>query len=455
MYDLIIIGAGPGGYVAAIKAGQLGAKVAVIEKEEVGGVCLNHGCIPTKTLLKNAKLYADLLKASEFGIKVDGKISVDFPQMISRKNSVVKQLTNGVSYLLKKNKVDVIKGEGLVLSAHEVKVGETVYQTKKLILATGSSPILPPIPGVKETYANKTLVTSRELLNIQTVPNRLTIVGGGVIGVEFATVFALLGSKVTIIEKLPHILPNIDESVRTAYTKELVKLGIDVIVSGEVSNISDKEVTYKLRDAVNKVSTDLTLMAVGTRANSRGLEVLNLQLDRGNIVTNEYLETSVKDVYAIGDLNGKMMLAHTASHEAIIAVHHALGKHSEKMDYTKIPQAIYGLPEVACVGLTEAEARAKGLQVKTSTFPLSASGKALADHDQTGFIKLIIDEKYGEIIGAHILANHATELISELVLALNLETTVDDLVNIIHPHPTIAESIGEAALGLKDKAIHI
>lgn len=454
MYDLIIIGAGPGGYVAAIKAGQLGAKVLLIEKEEVGGVCLNHGCIPTKTLLKNAKLYYDFLHASDFGITVNGEITFDFAKMVSRKDKVVKELTNGVNYLLKKNKVELVTGEAIVEASNVVRVGDELYKTKKLILATGSSPILPPIKGVEESYKSGSLVTSRELLGLTNIPQNFVIVGGGVIGVEFATIFALLGSKVTIIEKLPFILPLVDHDIRKAYVKELMTLGITVITDAEVTEVNEKEVTYKQGDKEKKTLTNLTLMAVGTRANSSAFTKLGLAFNGPNIVTNEYLETSLPGVYAIGDLNGKMMLAHTASHEAFVAVQHALGQDVSAMDYTKIPQAIYGLPEIASVGLTEEEAKKKGLTFKTSIFPFSASGKALADNDKRGFIKLVVTEQYNEIVGAHIIGNQATEMISELVLALNLEATTDELIKMIHPHPTLAETVGEAALLVNGKAIH-
>lgn len=455
MYDVVVLGAGPGGYVAAIKAAQLGAKVAIIEKETVGGICLNHGCIPTKTMLKSAKVFKTVTHASDFGVEVNGEVSANLAKMVERKNNVVKQLTSGVSFLLKKNKVDIISGYGEVLNAHEIQVGKEVIKTKKLIIATGGTPVLPPIDGVKDAFSKGTLVTSRELLNVTTQPKNLVIVGGGVIGVEFATVFASLGTKVTILEMMPTILPMIDEDVTKAYTKALRDLGVDVLTSAQVTAVSEKYVSYTLNDQKKTVTSDLVLMAVGTRANSGGLEKLNLKMDRANIVTNEYLETSVKDVYAIGDVNGKYMLAHVASHEGIIAVSHALGKKVLPMDYTKIPQAIYGQPEIASVGLTEKEAKAKGLAYKISTFPLAASGKALADGEKEGFIKLIVDQKYNELLGAHIYAYQATELISELVLGLNLEVTAEELAHAIHPHPSLSEIVMEASLGALDKPIHI
>lgn len=455
MYDILVLGAGPGGYVAAIKAAQLGAKVAIIEKEKVGGICLNHGCIPTKTLLKSAKVYQSVLHADVFGVEVEGKVSVSLEKMIARKNKVVTQLTNGVSYLLKKNKVEIIIGVGEVIDAHKVKVGEVFYETKKLIIATGGSPFIPPLDGVKEGFSKGYVVTSRELLNVTTIPSHLVIVGGGVIGVEFATVFASLGSKVTIIEMMDRILPMIDKDITTAYTKSLRDLGVDVITSGKVTKISEKYVTYTLNDENRTVTSDLVLLAVGTKANSSGLERLNLKMDRANIVTDEYLRTSIEDVYAIGDVNGKYMLAHVASHEGIIASSHALGRDVIAMDYTKIPQAIYGSPEIASVGLTEDEVKSKNIAYKVSTFPLSASGKALADSEKDGFVKLIVSEPHNELLGAHIFAYHATELISELVLGLNLEVTAEELASSIHPHPSLSEIIMEASLGAEHKPIHI
>lgn len=451
-YDITILGAGPGGYVAAIKAAQLGAKVALIEKDVVGGICLNHGCIPTKTLLKNVKVYKTIKEAATFGVNVIGEVSVDWTKMVARKNKVVKQLTGGVGFLLKKNKVDVFQGVGEVMSSHEIKVNDQIIQTKKLIIATGSSAIVPPIPGVKESYEAGFVLTSKELLNIDKIPEKLVIVGGGVIGVEFATIFSSVGSKVTIVEKMPTILPMIDEEVRSAYAKNLIKSGIEIITGAEVNQISNKEVHYVLDGKNNVLSTDVVLMSVGTRANSKGLEKLNLTMDRSNIQTDEFLRTNVPDVYAIGDVNGKYMLAHVASHEGIIAVEHALGLSPKPMNYNLIPQAIYGSPEIASVGLTEKEAKEKGIDYRISSFPLQASGKALADNEKEGFVKLIFNKKYNELIGAHIYAYQATELITELTLGLKLEVTAEEIANTIHPHPTLSEIILEASL---DKPIHI
>lgn len=453
MYDVVIIGGGPGGYVAAIKAGQLGAKVALIEKEVVGGICLNHGCIPTKALIKSAKVYETLKKSTDFGVKAEN-ITFDWNKIVERKNTIVNQLTNGVSFLLKKNKVEVIQGYGEIVNKNQVKVDNKILDTKNIIIATGSSAIMPPIPGAQEAFDNKILVTSKELLKIDKFPKSLTIVGGGVIGIEFASIFSTLGSKVTIIEKLPTILANMDEEIQVAYTKKLKKDGINILTDAAVTKINKNITTYELNGKEETVNSEVILMAVGTRANSVAFDHLKLNKDRANIVTNEYLQTSIPNIYAIGDVNGKYMLAHVASHEGIIAVEHMLNKQTQPMDYTKIPACVYGSPEIASIGLTEQEAKERNLKYKVSKVPLAAIGKALADGEKEGFIKLIVDEKYLEIIGVHIYAYQATELISEYSLAMIAEATAYELSQAIHPHPTLSELTLEAALGAIDKPIH-
>lgn len=454
-YDIIVVGGGPGGYVAAIRAGQLGAKVALVEKENVGGICLNHGCIPTKTFLKSAKVYQTLKHANDYGVTTDGNISFDWSKVVARKDGVVKQLTGGVAFLLKKNGVDVYKGFGDIRSANEVIVNGESLKTKNVIIATGASAIIPPIPGVEEAYKKGIVVTSKELLNIKQYPKSILIVGGGVIGVEFATVFNSFGSKVTIIEKMEKILPTMDDEIQDAYTKTLKRSGIEVLTGAEVKSVSDHKLTYELKGQSVTVEGDLILMAVGTRANSKGLEHLGLEMDRANIKTNEYLQTNVPGIYAIGDVNGKYMLAHVASHEGMVAVNHILKKGHAKMSYDKIPSCIYGQPEIAAIGLTEREAKAKGLDYKVSKVPLAAVGKSLADGEKVGFIKLIVDNKYKEVLGAHIYAYNATELISEYSVAMEAEATAYEIAAAIHPHPTLSELSLEAALGAIDKPIHI
>jgi len=454
-YDVLVLGGGPGGYVAAIKAAQLGGKVALIEKEVVGGICLNHGCIPTKTLLKNAKVYKTIKHASEYGVVLGSDVSFDWSLMLKRKDSVVKRLTTGVSGLLKKNGVDVISGWGKVLSKNQVEVNGEVIETKNLILATGASPIVPPIPGLKDAYEKEIAVTSRELLRIKEAPKKLVIIGGGVIGIEFATIFSSLGSDVTIIEKLDGILPMMDDDIRNQYQKILKREGIKIYVNAEVKSVKDHEVTYQLEGKDETIAADTILVSVGMRPNSAGLEVLNLKMDRAAVVTDEHLETSVKGVYAIGDLNGKYMLAHVASAEGIVAAEYIMSKKDASMRYDRVPNAVYGSPEVASVGMTEKEVKEKGLAYKVSTFPLQASGKALADNEKDGFVKLIVSEKYKEILGAHILSYGASDLIAELGVTMTLEGTAHEIAHTIHPHPTLSEIIMEAAHGAVDKPIHM
>ena len=454
-YDIVIVGGGPGGYVAAIKAAQYGAKVALVEKEVVGGICLNHGCIPTKTYLKSAKVYKTVLKSKDFGVTTSGEVGFDWSKILSRKNGVVKQLTTGVAFLLKKNGVDVYYGFGEVKSANEVVVNNESLKTKNVIIATGSSAVVPPIPGVKEAYEKGIVVTSRELLNVKDYPKSIVIVGGGVIGVEFATVFNSFGSKVTVIEMMDGILPTMDDEIRTAYAKTLKRDGIEILTKAEVKKVDDHKVTYSLDGKETTIEGDLILMSVGTRANSKGLEHLGLEMDRANIKTNDYLQTNVPGIYAIGDVNGKFMLAHVAEHEGITAVQHILKKGHAKMNYDQIPSAIYGFPEIAAIGLTEKEAKARGLDYKVSKVPIAAIGKAVADGEKEGFVKLIVDNKYLEVIGAHIYAYNATELISEYSVAMVSEATAHEIAHAIHPHPTLSELTKEAAHGAIDKAIHI
>jgi len=453
-YDIIVLGGGPGGYVSAIKAAQLDLKVALLEKEVVGGICLNHGCIPTKTLLKNAKVYKTVKHALDYGVVVDGNIAFDWNLMLKRKKIVVKKLTMGVAGLLKKNGVEIISGIGKVLSAGQVEVNGEILETKHLVLATGASPIIPPILGLKEAFEQKIAVTSRELLQIENVPKTLAIIGGGVIGVEFATIFSSLGSKVTIIEKLDGILPMMDDDVRTAYTKILRKDGIEIFTDAELKAVNGNEVTYILDGKESKVVADTILVSVGMRPNSEGLEALNLKMNESAIETNEYMQTSTPNVYAIGDVNGKYMLAHVASAEGLVATQHIAGMPAS-MRYDRIPNAVYGSPEIATIGLTEKEVIEKKLAYKVSTFPLMASGKAMADNEKDGFIKLIVSEKYKEILGAHIFSYNASDLIAELGVTMELEGTAYEIAHTIHPHPTLSEIVMEAAHGAIGKPINM
>jgi len=455
-FDILIIGGGPGGYVAAIKAAQMGAKVGLIEKEAIGGVCLNWGCIPTKALLKSAKVYKMMKHSLSYGITIDdpNTIKASLPLMMKRKDDVVKKLTGGVKMLLKKNGVTVFDGFAEVMDAHAVKVNNQTLSAKHLILATGASPIIPPIVGVKEALEENILLTSKEILSLNEIPQSLVIIGGGVIGVEFATLFSAIGTQVTIIERLSGILMSVDEEIQSAYTKILKKDKINLITEASVVGINKHQVTYEKEGIQHTIDTDKILMSVGMKANTKGLENLRLEMNQSSVKINDHMETSVKGVYAIGDLNGKMMLAHVASAQGIIAVENIMGK-SNKMNYRRVPAGIYGSPEIAYVGYTEQELKKEGISYKVSKFPLSANGKALAEGESEGFVKVLIDPTYGEILGMHILAQNATDIIAEAVVTMELEGTVHEVAKSIHPHPTLSEIMMEVAHGAIDKAIHI
>ena len=454
-FDIVIVGGGPGGYVAAIKAGQLGYKVAVIERENVGGVCLNWGCIPTKTLLKSAKVFEQFKHAKDYGIDVKpDSFSANFPDMVKRKDSVVRRLTGGVAALLKKNGATLIKGFGEVLDANHVKVGEETIEAKFIILATGASVIMPPIPGLQEGFDAGFVLTSKEILDLKTLPSSLVIVGGGVIGLEFATIFNSLGTKVTVIEKQPTILTSIDEEIRGLFFKKITKDGVQIITNATVSSLGQGTVAYDVDGKTTEIKVDKVLMAVGMKPNTKSFASLNLAMEKAGVQVNEHMQTSVSNVYAIGDVTGKFMLAHVASHAGLIAIDHIHG-HDAKMDYRTIPSGIYTFPEIAMVGLTEQDAKAQGIDYKVSTFPVMANGKAMGENEKDGLVKIIVSKPYNEIIGVHIMASSATEMITEATLAINLEATAEELVNTIHPHPTLAEMIMEAAHGIIDKPIHI
>jgi dihydrolipoamide dehydrogenase len=454
-FDIVIVGGGPGGYVAAIKAGQLGYKVAVIERDNVGGVCLNWGCIPTKTLLKSAKVFEQFKHAKDYGIDVKpDSFSANFPDMVKRKDSVVRRLTGGVAALLKKNGATLIKGFGEVVDANHVKVGEETIEAKFIILATGASVIMPPIPGLQEGFDAGFVLTSKEILDLKTLPSSLVIVGGGVIGLEFATIFSSLGTKVTVIEKQPTILSSVDEEIRGLFFKKISKDGVQIFTNSTVTSIGQGMVTYEIDGKSTELKIDKVLMAVGMKPNTKSFASLNLAMEKAGVQVNEHMQTSVSNVYAIGDVTGKFMLAHVASHAGLIAIDHLHGGDA-KMDYRSIPSGIYTFPEIAMVGLTEQDAKAQGIDYKVSTFPVMANGKAMGENEKDGLVKIIVSKPYNEIIGVHIMASSATEMITEATLAINLEATAEELVNTIHPHPTLAEMIMEAAHGIIDKPIHI
>ncbi|MBN2540220.1 MAG: dihydrolipoyl dehydrogenase [Bacilli bacterium] len=454
-YDVIVLGSGPGGYVAAIKAGQNNLKVALIEKEAIGGVCLNWGCIPTKALLKSAKVYQQFLHAKDYGLVVDkANIGFDWKAITTRKNTIVKRLTGGVGMLLKKNNVDVYEGYGEVLSPTKVKVNEETLETKHLILSTGASPIVPPIPGLEDGYRNNFVLTSKEMLDIESVPEKLVIIGGGVIGIEFATIFNSFGSEVTIIEREKQVLLGVDDDARDLMMKTLKKNKVNVLTGATVTEIKKDGVVYTTNDGSKTVPASKVLLSVGMKANSKSFEKLNLQAKRGFVQVDDQMKTSQSNVYAIGDVNGKMLLAHVASHQGIVAVEDILGK-QESINYEQIPSAIFSFPEIAQIGLTEAVAKERGLDINVSKFPLQANGKSLSAGDREGFIKMITTKPYNEIIGVHIVSENASDLISEALMTMKLEGTADEIAHAVHPHPTVSEIFHEAALGIIDKPIHI
>ena len=454
-YDIIILGGGPGGYVAAIKGAQLGFKVALIEKDTVGGVCLNEGCIPTKTLLKSAKVLRLLKNSTAYGIKVDTEsIQYDWQAVLSRKSKVVKTLTEGVKGLLKKNGVTLISGYGEVIDSNTVKVNTEVFQTKYLILATGASPIVPPIKGLSEGLESKYVLTYKGLLDYPNVPKSLIIIGGGVIGVEFAQLFSSFGTKVTILEKEKQILSTLDDEVRSTYQRFLKKDGIEIFTKALVTEVSKNQVTYTYGDESKTIESEVVLLSAGMKPNVSAFKSLNLTSTKQGIEVNEQLRTNIPNVYAIGDVTGNMMLAHAASAAGIVAVESISGKAS-KFSFSEVPAAIYGFPEIASIGKTEQNLKANNIAYKSSKFPLLANGRSLAEGSTDGFVKLLFNPDNGEILGAHILASNASDLIAEVIVAMKSEATVAEIANAIHLHPSVSESVMEAAIGAVFKPIHI
>lgn len=461
-YDIIVIGSGPGGYVAAIRAAQLGFKTAIIEKENLGGICLNWGCIPTKALLKSAHVFKYLQKAEDYGLNKVEKPSFNFSKVTQRSRGVAAKMSGGVSFLMKKNKIDVIMGTAKIQKDKKVSVTDkdgkaTEYSANHIIIATGArSRELPNLPqdGVK-------VIGYRQALNLPEQPKSMIVVGSGAIGIEFADFYNTMGTKVTVVEFMPTILPVEDEDSSKHVEKSLKKAGVEIMTNASVESLDTSgngvRATVKTDKGNVVLEADIVLSAVGIASNieGQGFEEVGILTDKGKVLVNEWYETSVPGYYAIGDILPTQALAHVASAEGITCVEKIKGLHVEKIDYGNIPGCTYCHPEVASVGLTEKQAKEKGYELKVGKFPFSASGKANANGDTDGFIKLIFDAKYGELLGGHMVGDGVTDMIAELVVARRLETTGHEMIKSVHPHPTLSESIMEAAAAAYGEVIHI
>jgi dihydrolipoamide dehydrogenase len=460
-YDLIVIGSGPGGYVAAIRASQLGLKTAIVERSELGGICLNWGCIPTKALLKSAQVFEYLKHAGDYGIKVNGG-EADFAQVVKRSRDVADGMSKGIQFLMKKNKIDVIQGFATVKPGKKIDVKDdagktTSFDAKHILLAVGArSRQLPNL-----TQDGKKIIGYREAMTLPRMPKSMVVVGSGAIGSEFAYFYATMGTKVTLVEFLPSVVPVEDEEVSKQLERSFKKIGIEVMTSSSVESVDTKgegcKVKIKTPKGEQVVECEIVLSAVGIQANleKMGLEETGIATDKGKILTNPYYQTNIPGYYAIGDCVGGQALAHVASAEGIICVEKIAGHSPEPLDYNNIPGCTYTSPEIASVGYTEKAAKEKGFEIKVGKFPFSASGKASAAGAKDGFVKLIFDAKYGELLGAHMIGANVTEMIAEIVAARKLECTGHEIIKTVHPHPTMSEAIMEAAAAAYGEVIHM
>lgn len=457
--DIIVIGGGPGGYVAALRAAQLGAQVTLIEKENLGGVCLNWGCIPTKALIKTAEVVELAKKGAEFGVMADS-LRVDWAKAQTRKQKVVDQLVGGVGMLLNRAKVQVIKGTGRLVAPTAVQVtgadgNSQRLEAAKIILATGSSPVNLPIPGID----NPNVLDSTGALALEALPTSMLIIGGGVIGAEFASLFNALGVQVTVVEMLDRLLPLLDSSIGEAMKWTFDSKGIRSYLKSKVTRIETHGqgllVTIESPEGVKQVEVEKVLSAVGRRPNlaNLGLDEVGVKYDRGGVKVDDRMCTSVSSIYAVGDMVGGIMLAHLAMRQGEVAAENIMG-HRSRIGRV-VPSCIFTLPEAASVGLSEIEAREQGHQVKVGLFPFNSNGKALIEGEFEGFVKVVADAKYGEVLGVHIVGPHASDLILEPTLGITLENTVTEFVAAIHPHPTLGEAIAEALLAVENRAIHL
>jgi len=456
-YDTIVIGGGPGGYVAAIKASQLGQKTAVVEKEHMGGVCLNWGCIPTKSLIRNAEIINLLNDGKTFGFKFDN-LQIDYSVAHKRSRQVSQRLVKGIGFLMKKNNIDVLEGLGALKNAAEVEVNGEVHTAKNIIIATGAHARV--FPGIEVN--GKTILTAREALEVTTAPKSIVVIGAGAIGMEFSYVFNSYGAKVTVVEMLSGALPLEDEDIGKEIEKQFGRLGIKVKTGTKVEKVDDHgsgvTVTVSKDGQTEELKAEMALVSIGVAPNSQniGLENAGVATDeRGFIKIGDKMETNVPGIYAIGDVTGKMALAHVASAQGIIAAEAIAGKKTRPLKYENMPRCTYTHPEVASVGLTEAQARERGYQVKTAQFPFQANGKALGLHESAGFVKIVAEEKYNEVLGVHMIGAGVTEIVAGPTGMIGLETTLEELAGTVHPHPTLSEAVMEAAHATLGEAIHM
>jgi dihydrolipoamide dehydrogenase len=461
-YDIIVIGSGPGGYVAAIRASQLGMKVGVVEKESIGGVCLNWGCIPTKSLLKSAQAYEYATHAESYGVSITGEVKPDFEKMVKRSRDVAGGMSKGVQFLFKKNKIEIVNGFGKLKKAGEVDVTDADGKTKTItakhiMLATGARS--KELPNLKQD--GKKIIGYRQAMILKKQPKSMVVVGSGAIGSEFANFYNTIGTDVTLVEFLPNVVPNEDVEVSQTLARTFKKAKMKVLLKSSVEKVDTSgklcKVTIKTPKGEEVVEAEVVLSAVGVTPNIEniGLEELGVEVENGKIKVNEFYKTSVDGVYAIGDIVGGPALAHVASAEGIACVEKIAGLNPAPIDYGNIPGCTYTNPEVSSVGLTEAKAKEAGYEIKVGKFPYTASGKASAAGEKEGFVKLIFDAKYGELLGAHMIGGNVTEMISEMVVARKLEITGHELLKTIHPHPTMSEAVMEAAAAAYDEVIHL
>ena len=460
-FDIIVLGSGPGGYVTAIRASQLGFKTAIIEKESLGGVCLNWGCIPTKALLKSAQVFEYLKHADDYGLTIES-YDKDFDAVVNRSRNVAGTMSKGVQFLMKKNKIEVIMGYGTLKAGKKVAVAsedetETVYEADHIIIATGArARELPSLP-----QDGKKVIGYREAMTLPKQPKKLIVVGSGAIGVEFAYFYNAMGTNVTLVEYMPRIVPVEDEEVSKQIERSFTKSGIKVMTSAEVTKVDSSgkgvKATLKTDKGEEVLSADIVLSAVGIKTNIEniGLEELGIATDRDKIIVNDFYQTNLPGYYAIGDVTSGQALAHVASAEGILCVEKIAGQHVEPIDYNNVPGCTYCFPEVASVGYTEEQAKEKGFEIKVGKFPFTASGKAQAGGHTDGFVKVIFDAKYGEWLGCHMIGAGVTDMIAEAVVGRKLETTGHEILKAVHPHPTMSEAVMEAVAAAYDEVIHI